>query len=339
MRATPLSRRRAFTLVELLVVIAIIAILIGLLLPAVQKVRESAARTQCMNNLKQIGLALHNYEGVWKVFPPAGSNSGAMGMPNIPFPTMGWGYTILPYIEQDALWQAGQVYGPWNAIPGTGKALVETEVKTYKCPSRTNRFSVPMPWGSVYQMGDYAGVMVEWGFEGSTTNPPNPNENKTFQGIIVKSGHVRTDDPSLTTPFLGVKPVYVQDGLSNTIAIMEKAAAQKFWQPQDWDWWDLPGWAEACDWSTMRLIGNWIPLYSDFEERASWQYFGGGKKPMEFGFGSPHWQVCLAVFGDGSVRPIKKTDNDGGNEYWSDKNCVLYFLGQRADGQVLPDDY
>ena len=126
--------RRGFTLVELLVVIAIIAILIGLLVPAVQKVRAAAAQAQCGNNLKQIGLALHNYHSVYRCLPPGVARNGRDQPSNATY----WSYFILPYIEQNALFQTIPLVQYPNWSKGNYLAAAQAPLSILHCPSSTD---------------------------------------------------------------------------------------------------------------------------------------------------------------------------------------------------------
>src|SRR6516165_10281498 len=120
---------RGFTLIELLVVIAIIAILIALLVPAVQKVRAAAARTQCLNNLKQLGLAMHNYESTNKAFPPGRTTGDTVAYPK----KHSWSAFVLPSIEQGTVFNLYNVKVHWDD-PTNNKAI-QTQLALFNCPT------------------------------------------------------------------------------------------------------------------------------------------------------------------------------------------------------------
>ena len=242
--------RRAFTLIELLVVIAIIAVLVGLLLPAVQKVREAAARMQCSNNAKQIGLALMNYESTYNKLPAA-SNLPYVNSPSIdlcldlrtksgqnPFGP-NWAVMLLPYIEQANLYnQSGAAnYPGFSPVPVDKKgnivvtlpfnlswmAIGGTPVKTYLCPSDPNN-SMPYldpttgPIGGPaagWARGNYG---VTAGYEDYDHQNGGASYMTSAAGIPQQNGMVSS--PVMSTNY-GAKITEITDGTSNTIMVGE----------------------------------------------------------------------------------------------------------------------
>ncbi|QDU07121.1 DUF1559 domain-containing protein [Gimesia aquarii] len=182
------SIRRGFTLIELLVVIAIIAILIALLLPAVQQAREAARRSSCKNNLKQIGLALHNYNETHTIFPPASITASNIG---------GFAF-ILPFMEQSAL------YNKWDfslsQTHANNREANSTPVIAYFCPSKP-RSSLN---SSSTAYGDYA--------FSSGTGHSNSNSHSNWKGMFNRDSNTRLRD--------------VTDGASNTFAAGEKRTVE-----------------------------------------------------------------------------------------------------------------
>ncbi len=253
--ARRLARRQAgFTLIELLVVIAIIAILIGLLLPAVQKVREAAARMSCSNNLKQLGLAAMNYESNYGHLPAGltvrlGAAPGQPGNPGAPYPGIvhSWAIHFLPFIEQENLFRQYNMDFPWTSspaiMPGTpnNQAVLQNTVRTFICPSAPGgperrasgsfTFLVAMPFQNL-AVTDYApcsainpAAITFFGYPAGTT------QAATYSAL---QPHIEA--PAQLLALLGVpasrpNPITaITDGTSNTILLSEDAGRPAFYR-------------------------------------------------------------------------------------------------------------
>jgi prepilin-type N-terminal cleavage/methylation domain-containing protein len=315
MSRTLTSGRRGFTLIELLVVIAIIAILIGLLLPAVQRARESANRAKCLSNMKQITLACRLHENAYGYLPPTRLSGESQS----------WAWFILPYLEQDNLynlWPVGSL--PIGLL--TDPSFLNTPVPVYFCPSRrgpgqnagkafTQSAACQFPNSVGGAVADYAASIGTTGNDGAdalglTELPP---------GAIGTGPRdvVREDPANPATGTMrglrGVRLAEITDGLSNTVLIGEKHIPQGHLGDYPWDCNTYDGHNYAC---STRSGGPGFPIAtSPTDQRIL--------------FGGPHLGLCQFGFADGSIRPVRTSIDE----------FTLGLLVHRNDGLPLPSDF
>ncbi len=293
--------RAAFTLIELLVVIAIIAILIGLLLPAVQKVRDAAARVQCQNNLKQLGLAMHNYHDVNNGLPPGYNATGSYPATA---PGWGWGAYILPFVEQDNLYRQLDLTKPVETQPAIQQVL-----KVFVCPS-------DQPPAAAFPVTDIAGATVclagpssyaaTVGDDGSEVDAPTGN------GVFYRNSKVKLTD--------------ITDGTSNTVMLGDRAWAdtQGVWAGVPTNAVCRPGLTNP--WQTTTAPGqalvlvhnNWVNIKTDAD---------GGLDD----FSSKHTAGVNVLLADGSVRFVRSITAEGA------EHLAFWAMGTRAGGEVVQE--
>lgn len=208
-------RQSGFTLVELLVVIAIIGILVGLLLPAVQSAREAARRMQCSNNLKQLALALHNYESAFGFFPPSrlGASVAIEGRGSGSSSYQSWPTLILPFVEQSNLQNLMNFNSAWSSL--ANRPAVGTQLPLMTCPSAPGSDRVDEYWVAGAAAGDYGSINeIKDKVYPRVLNLPDPGDNARA-GVLAKD--VRNPIRDIT------------DGTSNTLMIAEAAGQPAVW--------------------------------------------------------------------------------------------------------------
>lgn len=296
-------RRNGFTLIELLVVIAIIAVLVGLLVPAVQKVREAANRMSCTNNLKQIGLALHNHNDTFGSFPAGYMDfQSQVANPANLGPGWGWGSRILPFLEQDNLYRAirfdKSVADPLNA------SIRAQVVKTFLCPS-DNHSQAFMTDGNGVNVGpsNYVGMF------GSSEMEEYPGRG---EGCFFRNSRIRIAD--------------LADGSSNTLMIGERSSrlCKSTWTGFVLGAVTFPvGEPDDAEQPYPLILGHTGVM--DPEDPP---HTPNGLKLHAEDFSSNHTGGVNFLQGDGAVRMIRN----------SIRPAAWVALGTRAGGEVIQED-
>jgi len=320
--------RKAFTLVELLVVIAIIGVLVAILLPAIQAAREAARRTQCINNLKQMGLAILNYNSARKEFPTGGTEPwhDEGGANAIHGKGYGWMVQILPYVEEQNLQNISKGFGAGDRH--RDYVVRGTPVPLYFCPSRrpptivmTNcaQKVANVTYGCA--LNDYAGAApahknaagvwqindITGQYWGGITHG-SPPAGRRFYGVMVRT---------ISNAPARIKDI--TDGTSKTMVVSEKAVERSKYTTGAWH--DDIGWTDGWDPDIMRFNG--------LEPTADIITDGQPLGDIGFRFGASHTAAMNAVFADGSCRAIT----------YDIPREVLNFLGHRSDGITIPADF
>jgi prepilin-type N-terminal cleavage/methylation domain-containing protein len=316
------SWRRAFTLVELLVVIAIIGVLVALLLPAVQSARESARRMSCSNNLKQLGLALHNYHDTFQRFPPAGLNYGwcknpaaATGLPANRILNVNGFTLMLPFIEQTAMAGSYQniaaasnvtvgnesCCGPTTAteplaaggVPTVNANILGTRLKIFLCPSDPQSPLAPSTT-DIYSIGYNKGNLgrgARTSYDFSSRLAYNCKQWQLDANLATR----RMFGENSTTRFSDVT-----DGTSNTVAFCESTLDTDNGETTTWGY---RGWVMIGTDLGASTINNWI--YNNDPARRKVGRVGSWGWP-----GSLHPSGCMVTMGDGAVRFVpQNTDS------------------------------
>jgi prepilin-type N-terminal cleavage/methylation domain-containing protein len=341
------NARHAFTLIELLVVIAIISILIGLLLPAVQKVREAASRAKCQNNLKQLGIALHNHHDTVGVLPAGADGKAHLKSPPVSDSVgpvyeggigISWATRLLPFVEQDSVFRqlnpAIDSYGSWQSFAaGTvGPAVNQFYPKLYICPSNP----VPVIYRDFILMNSYvaiAGADIDPG-----VSPPRRADTGAYgyvslNGVLTINSRFRVE--------------HIMDGASNVMLLSEqgdwatdlspppgypsKVACRACNHGAQWE--GAYGWVNqtGMNMQTRRTATNTTTITSPLGTRicppgTNYDYAGVESYAPNTPIRSAHTGGVLVVFGDGSVRFLTEGLD----------TTVFKYLAIRDSNQVKP---